>query len=166
MTRTIVLSLLSLLLAACSQEPTVPRLTAEGLPEGLEVSLVVEPEAVGPHQPFTVRFAAANPTSDPIRITTSHGCLVLPGVYRDGRRIPFQGSAWGCTAAITTHVFAPGETKSVTWEMRAELYAENPGEREGAPAPAGIYRVRAEFDVPPPDGSTRKPGVEATLRVR
>jgi hypothetical protein len=61
-------------------------------------------------------------------VVTAHGCLAIPHVLRNGVRVPFKGSWWGCTAAITTHIFAPGETKTRTWDMLAELYAEHPGD--------------------------------------
>jgi hypothetical protein len=115
---------------------------------------------------FTGRFTATNTTADTIRLVTAHGCLVTPGAFRNGVRVPIQGSAWGCTAAVTVHVFTPGETKSIEWQMRAALYAEHEGDTEGAPAPRASYQVRATFDTTPVDESGRRPGVEATLRVR
>jgi hypothetical protein len=84
MVRTIAYFLASVLLGACALDPTVPRLTTDGLPDGLEVSLTVAPDEVRQHQPFTVRFTATNTTSDTIRITTSHGCLVIPAARKPG----------------------------------------------------------------------------------
>ena len=155
----------ALLLSGCI-EILSPSDSTDGLPDGIEMSLVLDDDDVMPHAPFTARFTATNTTNSAIQITTAHGCLVLPVVYRNGVRVPFMGTAWGCTAAITTHVFAPGETVTREWPMRAELYAEHTGDTEGAPAPRGTYVVRAEFDVQPPDGSQRKPGVETTLLVQ
>lgn len=166
MARTTFLLLTGLLLTGCSLELMDPGPNNDGLPEGLELSLVVTPDDVRQHAPFTVRFGATNTTAEPMQIVTNHGCLVIPGVYRNGERLPFAGSWWGCTAAITTHTILPGETRSFEWNMRAELYAEHEGDVEGAPPPAGIYAVRAEFDMTPVAGSSRKPGAEETLRIR
>lgn len=166
MIRAFLLLLPGLALAACAFDITGPRFGPEGLPEGLDVTFTVEPGEVGQHAPFTVQLSVTNTTSDPIEVVTAHGCLAIPHVIRDGKRVPFKGSLWGCTAAVTTHTFAPGETRSLTWEMRAELYAQHQGDVDGAPAPTGTYRVQAEFDTPAVDGSSRKPTVERTLRVR
>jgi hypothetical protein len=155
-----------LTLAACPLDVVGPRSDLAGLPPGLDVAFTVEPSEVRQREPFTARLTVTNTTSEAIRVVTSHGCLAIPHVMRDGRRIPFRGSWWGCTAAITTHTFAPGDTRTLTWEMRAELYAEHPGDVEGAPAPRGTYLVQAEFDTFSEHGPHRKPVVERTLRVR
>ena len=154
-----------LLLTGCT-EILSPSDSTGGLPDGLEVSLVLDDDEVMQHAPFTARFTATNTTTSTMQIVTSHGCLVLPGVYRNGVRVPFKGSLWGCTAAITTHVFAPGETKTYEWPMRAELYAQETGDIEGAPAPRGTYVVRVEFELQPPPGSQQRPRAERTLVVQ
>jgi hypothetical protein len=157
--------LLTAALASCSTDIAGPAPLLNGIAAGLDVRLAVEPGEVAQHAPFMVRLDIRNTTPDTIHVVTAHGCLVLPHVVRDGRRIPFEGTAWGCTAAITTHVFAPGGGRSYAWPLRAELYSEHPGDPEGAPAPRGTYRLRAVFDVLM-RGSGEKPAVETTLRVR
>jgi hypothetical protein len=152
-------------IAACSLETTGPRVPTDGLPEGLTASLTVEPNEVAQHERFDVTFTVTNTSSQTVQVVTSGGCLVIPGVYRNGERIPFVGSWWGCRAVITTHTFEPGETRTHTWEMQAERYAEHPGDVDGDPVAKGTYRVTAEFDVIP-DGSGQRPGVKATLRVQ
>jgi hypothetical protein len=166
MIRTSVLLLTGVALTACVLDIAGPQPVTDGLPEGLRVELTVEPGEVAQHEAFSVHLSVTNTTSHIIEVVTAHGCLAIPHVRRNGERIPFQGSWWGCTAAITTHTFAPGETWSRTWEMRAELYAEHPGEVDGVPAPKGTYHVQAEFDTLPVSESSRKPVVERTLRVR
>lgn len=165
MSKTTGLLLAALLLTGCSLELVTPGPNTDGLPDGLEISLVVTPNEVSQHAPFHVRFTATNTTAEPMQIVTSHGCLVTPAVFRNGQRLPFAGSGVLCTAAITTHTFLPGETKAFEWVLRAELYAQHDGDVEGAPAPRGTYAVRVEFDIAT-EGSNRKPGAEATLRVR
>jgi hypothetical protein len=166
MIRTFALVLASAALTACTFDIVGPRAVLENLPGGLDVEFTVEPSEVSQHEPFTTQLRVTNTTSDTIRVVTAHGCLATPHVLRDGRRIPFHGSNWGCTAAITTHTFAPGASRVMTWNMRAELYAEHPGDTGGVPAPRGTYLVRAEFDTFSEDGPSRKPFVERTLRVR
>lgn len=166
MYRSLIVLILAATLSGCAHDVAGPRSGLEGLPAGLDVELTVTPNVVDQHEPFVATLRVTNTTSQEIRIVTSHGCLVLPHVLLDDKRVPFKGSAWGCTAAITTHTFAPGETKTREWAMRAELYAQNQGDVEGAPAPKGVYRVLAEFDTPPADATGRKPAVEAALRVR
>lgn len=166
MIRAFLLLVTSAALAACALDIADPEVRLEGLPEGLEVGLMVDPAEVNPHEPFTTQLKVTNTTPDTIRIVTAHGCLVTLNVVRNEKRIPFEGSAFGCTASITTHTFAPGETHSMDWKMRAELYAQYTGEVEGAPAPKGTYRVRAEFDTYSETAPQRKPTVEAELLVR
>ena len=155
---------LALIATACPFEIAGPDTSLDGLPPGLDVTLELEPNVVAQHAPFTATLRVRNTTSEPISVTTSSTCLAVPHVLRDGRRIPFEGSWWGCGDAISTHVLAAGETRTKTWNMRAELYAEEQGDTDGAPAPRGTYWVQAEFDVYPPRGG-RKPSVAAVLRV-
>ena len=154
----------ALVLAACT-DSTGPQPSLDGLPPGLSVALTVQPAEVSQHESFTVELSVTNTTANTIQYVTSHGCLALPNVVRSGQRIPFEGTALGCFTAITTHTFAPGETRSLTWDLRAQLYAQHPGEITGLPAPTGLYTVQAVFDPFPIDGSVRKPTIEALLRV-
>jgi hypothetical protein len=160
------LTLPVLLLAACAMEINSPAVSLDGLPEGLHASATVIPGEVAQHEPFVARFQATNTTDETISIDTPSGCLVIPGVYRDGRRIPMRGSWWACTAAGARHTFAPGETRTMDLPMSAELYAEFEGDRDGAPAPRGTYSVRFEFEVARTGTAPRRPAVEAPLRVR
>ena len=165
--RTIALVLLAATLtSACEPDIVGPDTSLEGLPPGLRVELAVEPAIVAMHEPFTVRLSVTNTTTSELEVVTAHGCLTVPNVTRNGTRIPFEGSSWICTAAITTHVFAPGETRTRAWEMRAELYAEHPGDRDGAPAPPGVYSVQAEFDTYSENGPNRKPAIGRALVVK
>ena len=150
--------------SACPFEISAPETDLDGLPEGLEISLDVEPDAVAPHAPFTATLIVRNTSSESISITTSSTCLAVPSVLRDDTRVPFVGSTWGCGDAITTHVIPAGEMRTRAWSMRAELYAEEQGDPDGAPAPRGRYWVQAEFDVHVP-GVTRKPSIATMLRV-
>jgi hypothetical protein len=158
--------LLAALASGCAPDVTGPDASLAGLPAGLRVELTIDPATVAPHAAFTARLSVTNTTMRELTVVTSHGCLVIPHVMRGDIRIPFEGSWWGCTAAITTHTFAPGETKTRVWEMRAALYAEQPGDEEGAPAPRGAYFVRAEFDTYSPTGPTAKPAIQRALVVR
>jgi hypothetical protein len=155
-----------LALAACGADPTGPDPLLNRLPNGLDVRLTVAPPEVSPHAPFTVTLEVTNPTSDTLRVVTAHGCLAVTEVLRGSERVPLQGSGWACYAAITTHTFAPGETRTRTWPMRAELYARDAGDPDGAPAPRGTYTVQARFDTLTGDGMPEPLRVEAPLRVR
>lgn len=166
MLRRIALVLAIVAFAACGFELAAPSPDLDGLPAGLAIDFALEPAEIAPGGSFTARLSVTNTTSDTITIITGHGCLVLPNVIRGGKRYPFKGTAWACTAAVSGHVFAPGETKKRAWEMSAALYAENPGDMEGAPAPRGDYLVQAVFGTAPADESGRQPMVQATLRVK
>jgi hypothetical protein len=166
MIRRFLLLLPGIALAACSHAITDSHLSLDGLPAGLEVRFTVTPDEVSQHGPFAVQLDVTNTTKETVWVITAHSCLALPHVFRDGRRIPFEGSAWGCYAAITTHTFLPGQVWTMTWNMRASLYGEHPGDVEGAPAPKGTYRVRAEFDTFSEAGPAPKPAVERMLQVR
>lgn len=154
-----------LTLTACPLDITGRQSSLEDLPEGLEVSLTVEPGEVRQHEPFSVHLRVANTTTETIPMVTAGGCLAIPKVIRDGERVPFKGSWWGCTGAITTHTLAPGEIRLRSWDMYAELYAEHTGDPDGAPAPKGAYRVQAEFYTYAEGGSGPNPAVESSLRV-
>jgi hypothetical protein len=166
MIRALQLLAAGIVLTACAREITAPQFNLENLPTGLEVQFVVEPGEVRQHEPFSANLTITNTSAETIQVVTSHGCLVTLNVIRNGQRVPFQGSLWGCTAAITTHTFAPGATRSYAWTLRAELYAQHAGDVEGDPAPKGAYLVQIEFDTRPEDGQTRKPLIERTLRVK
>ncbi len=153
-------------LVSCAREATAPAGNLDGLPAGLDVQLALDPGEVSRRGSFSTLLSVTNTTADTIRVVTAHGCLAVPNVIRNGARIPFKGSGWGCTAAITTHTLAPGAVWSRTWEMHAELYAQEPGDPDGTPAPAGMYRVQAEFDTFAEGGATQKPTIERPLRVR
>jgi hypothetical protein len=156
----------SLILAACTLDIATPGPTPGGLPAGLKAELTVDPAEVAQHAPFTVRLTVTNTTADTIRFVTGYGCLALPNLKQRGNRIPFKGTDLGCTAAITTHSFAPGETTTRNWAMRAELYAEHHGDPDDAPAPRGSYIVEAEFGGVPGGRVGGGPIVSALLRVR
>lgn len=155
-----------MVLAACAFEVAEPRTEFEGLPDGLDAKITVEPGVVAPHAPFEAHFRMTNTTTDTIHITTSHGCLVTFNVIRKAKSVPLEGSSWACTAAITTHSIAPGETWERAWTMRAELYAVHPGDKEGAPAPQGSYIIQAVLGTGPSDGAGSHAVAEALLRVK
>ena len=152
--------------AACTSDVTGWRSSLEGLPDGLEVGFALEPDEVSQHEPFSVQLRVTNTTPDTIRVVTANSCLAIPRVLHNGQPAPFKGSWWGCFAAITTHVFPPSETRSLDWDMKAELYAQHSGDLDGVPAPRGTYVIQVEFDTYRVDGSGPKPAVERTLQVR
>lgn len=156
----------AVVLVACAFDIAGPQSSLEGLPAGLEVSLTVEPDTVSQHAPFAADLTVTNTMRDSTQVVTVGGCLAVPHVLRNGKRIPFEGSDWVCSGAVTSHTFAPGETRTRTWDMRAELYRQNPDDVDGAPAPKGTYRLQAEFDIYPRDGSGQTPVVERQLHVR
>jgi hypothetical protein len=127
---------------------------------GLKVGLAVDPVAVRPGEEFAVRFTVANTTGDTIRLHTPHSCLALPHVLRDGKRVPFEGTALGCLAVVRTHVFAPGYEWATVFRLRAALYSENPGDVHGADAPEGEYLVQMVFE------TAGNPAIRKELVVR
>lgn len=167
MFRKLAIILASAAVASCGFDLTTPNPDLDGLPAGLEVSLELEPGEVAPADSFTARLTLTNTTSDTIKIITSSGCLAGLNVLRDGKRMPFRGSMLVCTAVIGTHAFAPGETKTRTWELSAALYAEHPEDVDGKPAPVGSYVVQAEFGTYPYNQAAgRRPVAEVALRVK
>jgi hypothetical protein len=146
MSRASVLLLATLALSACNGAISGPGTVHGTIPSGLNLDLTLSASEVEQHASFVTTVTATNVTGDTVRLVTPHGCLYTLAVYRGGARVPFDGTAWGCTAAITEHVFAPGESRTHEWTLRAQLYAEHTGDVEGAPAPKGAYEVRARFD--------------------
>jgi hypothetical protein len=164
--RALVICTAALTLAACATQITEPP-PDQSSAHGLDVALTVNPAEVAQDERFIVELTVTNTRPATVRLTTSHGCLALPGIYRNGQRIPFEGSGWACRAAITTHAIAPGETVTRSWEMVPRLYAEHPGDPDGVPAPRGAYTARAVFEVFEVDGERGTlPTVERTLHVR
>lgn len=156
----------AVLLIACTFEMTAPFRSVDGLPPGLEVEFVVDPGEVSAHDPFTATLTLTNTRSDTLEVVTGNGCLVNLSISRDGEWVPFQGGGpWGCLTVVTTHTFPPGETRTMTWDIRAEI-SEFMGEEAGAPVEPGTYLVQVEFDTVTRDRSGRKPTLEAELVVR
>jgi hypothetical protein len=166
MIRALLIPIAGFALAACALDITDPESRLAGLPDGLDVQLTVEPGEVRQHEHFSAQLTVTNTTTQSIQVVTTHSCLAIPRVIRNGQRTPFWGSWWGCYAAITTHTFAPGETRSHTWDMRAELYSQHPGDVDGAPAPTGTYHIQAEFDTYSDGAQLPKPSLTRTLRVK
>lgn len=154
-----------LVVAACNIEIYGPgaRIGPDGLPTGLAVQFEVDPGEVEQSAEFTARLRVTNVTADTVRVVTGDSCLATLNVLRHGKRVPFRWSDRACLMMVTTHTFAPGATTIINWPLRAELYAEQDGDAEGAPAPKGRYIVRAEFHTATPG---ERPVVEAVLRVR
>jgi hypothetical protein len=155
----------TLALSACNGTIAGPDPVKVILPGELLLELTLSTDQVEQHGSFTATVSATNISGDTLRVVTPGGCLHTLHVYRGNVRIPFDGTAWGCTAAITTHVFAPGESRTHEWTLRARLYAEHPGDVEGAPAPKGSYSVLARFDTAWETGGPA-PVVSRTLTVR
>ncbi len=126
---------------------------------GLTVSLQVAPGAVGQDGEFDLTLTIANATGETIHIDTPHSCLALPHVMRGGQRVPFEGTAFGCHTALTTHVFPPGYESTTTFTLRATLYAEHAGDADGVAAPKGSYVVQMVFE------SAGRPTIGRTLQV-
>jgi hypothetical protein len=161
MFRRLAIVLGSLSLASCALDLAGPE---QQLP-GLKVELSVEPNEVAPGDPFTAHVHLTNTTSDTIKLVTSESCLANLEILQGDERMPFRGEWLGCLTVITTHTFAPGETKTRSWELRAELHAKST--EEPTPAPKGSYVVRAKIGMDPDDMSSgRRPVVEAELRVK
>jgi hypothetical protein len=146
MRHTSLLLLGTIALSACATEIAGPDPVNVSHPEGLLLELTLSSDEVEQHGTLVATVSATNVSGDTVRVVTPGGCLHTLHVYRAGARVPFDGTAWGCRAAITTHVFAPGESRTQEWTLSASLYAEHPGDVEGLPAPRGSYSVRAEFD--------------------
>jgi hypothetical protein len=108
--------------------------------------VAISASAIRPHQEFTLIYTLANTTDAAVSLDTPSGCLALPHVTRNGSRIPFEGTAWGCAAALTTHVFPPGYEQTTVYQLRAALYAEHPGDVDGAAPPVGSYVVQMVFE--------------------
>jgi len=172
MNRTMIRPLLPLWIAilplvGCALEIAEPRMLNQVSAHGLAVTLEVEPAEVAPSGEFTATLSVTNTRFVPVTLTTYSTCLAVAGVYSNAGRVPFEGSWWGCRGALWSHHLEPGQTITRSWEMRARLYAEQSGDPDGVPAPAGSYRVRAEFHVFEIDGEPAElPTVEASLRVR
>jgi hypothetical protein len=135
----------------------------QGLPDGVQVELSVSPDEVLQHAPFVVRLDMTNTRTTSVDIVTSGSCLAVVDVLRGSARVPFRGSNPACNAAITRHTIGAGETRSVAWDLRAELYAAHAGDPEGAPAAKGAYTVTASVPLQP---DRRRPSYTSTLQVQ
>jgi len=165
MRRASLLLLGTLALSACNGVISGPDPVHVTIPAGLRLELTLSTDRVEQHGEFMTTVTATNVSDHTLSVVTPSGCLYTLDVYRGDVRVPFDGTAWGCHTAITTHVFAPGESRTHEWMLRARLYAEHPGDVEGAPAPKGTYSVRARFDTAWQTGGPA-PVVARTLTVR
>ena len=152
--------------AACRRAPIDTQPTPEEWPDSLRVAFTVAPAAVRQHDAFTARLTLSNTSHDTIRVVTPDSCLAIPSVLRDGKRVPFKGSSWGCYQAITFHKFPPGKMRSLRWDMRAELYSGQPSDVDGAPAPKGTYAVQARLAIYGTGMVTHEHTIKRPLRVR
>jgi hypothetical protein len=106
-----------------------------------------------------------NVSADTIQINTSDSCLFDPVIYEIHRRFAMTGIVWGCAQIGTTHTFPPGETRSFTWPMKAEVYARTTDGAVGiAAAPKGVYLMTAKLHGLSVEGNS--PEIKAFIRVR
>ena len=123
-----------------------PRLTFDASPDtvlaGDTVDLV-----------FTLR----NRTRYPVTVRSSAGCLFFLETLKDGEPVPWKGTDYACTAAITD--FEIPAWDSLHFVHR--LVAAPAGGPAGGGVPAGTYRIRALMNIAMADLETEVAVLEA-----
>jgi intracellular proteinase inhibitor BsuPI len=103
------------LTSACGGPPTSP---SEG-PLALTAQASKTTLAAG--ESATIVFTLTNTSSHAVQITLPDSCLLLPVVVdrHDGREVDQGGGGIGCAQVISGIVLQPGESRSLTVEVRA-----------------------------------------------
>lgn len=135
---------LVLVCAGCDFKVLVPDETSH--PEGarlvdgpIRVTLTVTPEVLVPPGTVLAKLTYENLGSETVVLTSSFGCLSFASVYRDGERIPFPSTQYGCTTVVTHRELEPGAPLTAQWPLVV-------GGEDGLDVPAGTYRFVARLN--------------------
>lgn len=120
-------------------------------PEAIASDLHLNATEVSFGESFIVTLKLQNTTDRNVTLRSPMGCVALPSVYRDAERLDWDGTALGCTAAVTSWVVPARDSMVVAFELRAALRGgTDPFDYEVEPEP-GVYEVRMETYVLLPD---------------
>ena len=124
--------------------PTDPR-------DALSVDLTVTPSVVSPGDSFVVTLTIVNLKPFPIQLGSGDSCVALPEVRVAGERQPWEGTALGCLAVVST--FTVPAFGVLTWEFSlVALLEESTAPWDyTVPPPPGTYTLVMEMHVELPD---------------
>jgi hypothetical protein len=125
------------IVAAACGEPT-------GL-DGLEAVFRAVPDSVEPGGAVQVAFTLRNTTGTERVIRSSSGCLFFLRTLRGDEPVSWDGSGYGCAAAITDFRIAPRD--SLHWLHTIFARPSNTADT----LPAGTYRIRTRMNADLPD---------------
>jgi hypothetical protein len=86
-------------------------------PSGIVVTLTVSPQRATPPATVVAVLRYANTSADTVKVTSGMGCLSFAAVYSGTTHIPFESTAYACTAAGMVHPVAPGEAIGMEWPL-------------------------------------------------
>lgn len=107
----------------------------------------VAPTVVRSGDSLRATLTIRNETSDTVRLTSGYGCIAFLHVLSDTTRVPMHGTQFGCTAATRTFVIPPREALVESYDLLAVIQSSQPPYAY-LPAPPGVYRLRADLNVP------------------
>ena len=153
-----ILVLLLPLLAACSElaGPDVP----------VELQLTASRTEIAPGDTVRLIATLTNRTGDPLVLSFSSACQILPYVHGAAGEMVVPGGGWACAAVMTSLKIAPRGTHTATfvWTGERTLYRPGTFEPYSEPLPAGEYRAHAVLVENSRTGAIRSNQV--VLRIR
>lgn len=109
---------------------------------GVRVSFDASRDTVLPGDTVEVVFTLRNRTISSLTIRSSAGCLYFLEVRMSGESVPWKGSDYLCTAAITRFTIAPGDSLRYVHQ----LVAVEAGTTAETPVAPGSYVIRARMN--------------------
>jgi hypothetical protein len=137
--RRLLVGLIILSAASCSQDPAVPRLRDEVL-----LRLTVSKSTIRAGEPVTLTVTAINNFGQQVRIDFPNACQVFAFIRDSRGRIVTPGRGWTCLPGRSTLVLAVNESRtySFVWTGLSEF----DGGAEPGALPAGDYFATATLE--------------------
>lgn len=120
---------------------------APGVQEGLRVEVTVTPNVVRPGDSLLVTLRIVNTTAVSIQLGSRDGCVALPVVYADGRRVEWEGTALGCLMMLSTFTVPEGGSLTRQFPLLALLRRQTAPWAYDVPPPPGRYDLVMDMHV-------------------
>ena len=110
---------------------------------GLRPTFTASPDTVLAGDTVEVVFTLRNTTRYEQRIRSSMGCLFFIETLRGDEGVAWEGTNYGCAAAVTDFTISGGDSRHFVHEIAAV------DARTGGLVPPGTYRVRTRMNATP-----------------
>lgn len=105
----------------------------------LSLDLSVDTVHLSPGDTVHVHARVRNDSDRVVELRTATGCLSRLRVFRGDTEERFRMEPGPCWPLASTLYLVPGDTLTRSWRLEAKLIG-------GAPAPAGTYTLRLDFE--------------------